>query len=119
MAILHFQEAMIHHHEWLAKVIVCLTSDSCDLTSHEIISDHNCLMGKWLHGSGQYFSHLPEFQTVLTQHRILHETAGRAWKAKKDENMEQVQALLEDLSRLKKDMFVSWNELNSAIRSFE
>ena len=119
MAILHFQEAMIHHHEWLAKVVTCLTSDRCDLTAHEIISDHNCLMGKWLHGNGRQFLHLPEFQTVLAQHRLVHETAGRAWKAKKDENHEEAQILLEEMTQLKNDMLMSWSALNSVIGSFE
>ena len=38
--------------------------------------DHNCELGKWLHGEGQKFAGLPEFATLVTDHAMFHKAAG-------------------------------------------
>jgi len=119
MAILHFHEAVVHHHEWLARLVACLTGEQCDLHVHEIVHDDKCLIGQWLHGEGQTFANLPAFQDVRKLHKEVHDIAAQAWEAKLADDQDMVQHLLQQISEIKHQMFMSWNELNATIGSYE
>lgn len=119
MAVLHFQDAVEHHHKWLDELVAFLTDQPCDLHIHEIVRDDMCKIGAWLHGDGQEFAHLNVFQTVKDLHKQIHDIATQAVNAKHADDHDLVQRLLDQIMDVKHDMFMSWHDLNMFIGSYE
>lgn len=76
---LNMREAIQAHIDWYHRIENVLSG-----TSHErpevatVASDHNCALGKWIHGQAQQkFGHLNEFRELKHQHAEFHMLVGK------------------------------------------
>lgn len=119
MAVLHFQQAVEEHLNWLENFKAALGGDFKALKAEEIIRDDVCTIGMWLHGEGEKFAHLKEFQRVKELHKKVHDVATRLWKARRQHEEACLDDLLNELDDVKHVMFLAWSDLNSLIGSLE
>jgi len=115
MHVMHFQNAVREHNEWWVQFEQYLKSNADEHTFKDVVRDDCCAIGQWLHGDGQEFSHLDEFQTVMKHHKDLHNAAGSAREAKLQGDAIAVQDAIDELLKLRHLLFMSWNTLNDII----
>jgi len=119
MAVLHFQQAVEQHHQWLENVKAFLNGEACQLDLNKIVQDDQCVIGQWLHGEGSRFQHIDEFQTVKALHKKIHILAGQARDAYIDKEYDRVEGLMNQLDKVKHVMFMTWSDLNAIIGNLE
>ena len=93
----------------------CLGGNTDALPEHEIVRDHKCKIGEWLHRDGLKFAHLPEFQTVKRRHKKIHDIAAVAWAVKKCDPEANLEPFLKQLDQAKHNLFMAWHKLNALI----
>lgn len=71
-----FDAAIMSHGEWKIKLMKYLKKPDGSLLASDIRQDNLCILGKWIYGEGQKFSHLPEYQILKTQHAEFHKAAA-------------------------------------------
>jgi hypothetical protein len=75
---LDFKGAINAHMAWKVRLEKCVSGSNEEGLQVEVISrDDQCVLGKWIHGSGgQTFGHLREFQEMKMEHMRFHLAAG-------------------------------------------
>jgi len=73
---MNFQQAVTAHTGWKMKVARYLSCPDGSLQAVVVRQGHRCELGKWLHGEGKTFEHLPEYQKLVEDHARLHESAS-------------------------------------------
>lgn len=120
MPVLHLKDAVLEHHAWWERFERVLHSHPADTAPSHVIHDHECTIGQWLHGEGaRAFAEHHEFQKVKTLHGRLHDLAAKAWQAKVDEAHDLLDETLEEIKRIRHDMFMAWGQLNDIIGVYD
>ena len=73
---MNFDRAVVAHTDWKAKLRAYLATPDGSLSAPDIARDNNCVLGTWLSGEGAKYSHLPEFESVRSQHARFHQAAA-------------------------------------------
>lgn len=69
--------AKVRHLQWRFKLSTLLLGTT-SLTNDEIVSHHDCNLGKWLYSEGlDKYGHLPLMQELEQVHKTLHEIIGQ------------------------------------------
>jgi len=67
-----FEVARSAHLAWMLRLRGFLDGHS-SLTRDQVVSHHDCVLGKWYYGEGlAKFSHLPEMRELEAPHEELH-----------------------------------------------
>ena len=98
---LNFSEALKAHEEWKVKLKKELSGSSeRRLDVAFIAQDHNCVLGKWIHGTGEkQYSHLNEFKRARRAHANFHLAAAQVVIEHQSGNTEKAQELLKTTFR--------------------
>ena len=76
--------AAIHAHvQWKQRLLHCINGETDEkLDPKQVGSDHQCELGKWLHGSGaEKYSDYPSFDSLKAIHADFHHLAADIVKA--------------------------------------
>ena len=74
---MNFDEAISSHTGWKMKLARYIAKPDGSLKSAQVSTDHNCELGKWIHGAGgAQYSHLPEFSALSKEHARFHTAAA-------------------------------------------
>lgn len=119
MAILHFQNAVNAHLLWSQEFAAYLEGHHISAEFEEVHRDDLCVIGQWLHGEGEAYSHLKHFDTVKSLHRELHALAGQAVQAKATGKLKQLDGLIAQMDRVRHELFMSWHALNDLVGALE
>ena len=77
-----FDRWIFDHQAWKSRLTACVDGTSTEkLDAAAISGDHECDLGKWLHGDGmKFYGGNTAFMQILHEHRELHACAGKVVK---------------------------------------
>jgi methyl-accepting chemotaxis protein len=73
---MNFDQAVQAHAKWKGKLAAYIAKPDRSLNADDTAQDDRCDLGKWLHGKGRRFEHLPEFAQLVRDHGHFHAAAG-------------------------------------------
>ncbi len=93
---LNFRTAIEAHQKWKGRLQAVIDSGVPDTLSVEEVSrDNLCVLGKWLHGSGnQKFGREVLFKTLQANHAHFHVCAGKVLQSALKGNKSEAQTAL-------------------------
>jgi hypothetical protein len=93
---LDFFEAITAHQKWKTRLSNYVGATSAEkLDYRQICRDDQCVLGKWINGSGgQMYGHIPVFSQLKMTHAQFHLAAGSIVQLADDGNREQAKMAL-------------------------
>ncbi len=73
---MNFDEAIKSHSDWKMKLQRYLSNPDGSINAAQLSQDNLCVLGKWIHGDGKKYSHLDEYQQLLSAHKNFHKSAS-------------------------------------------
>ena len=94
---LNLKEVLDAHDAWKKKLQDELTGDGTEsLDVPHVASDRNCVLGKWLHGTGKKkYAKMPEYHNAVKAHANFHICAAEVVIEHQSGNTEKARELLE------------------------
>ncbi len=97
---INFPVAKARHAMWVLK-LSNFVGGASDVASLELVSHHDCNLGKWLYGEGrQQYGHLAEFRALERDHRELHMIGLQIVELKHQSRIGEAQAELAKIAPL-------------------
>ncbi len=96
---LNMKDALDAHLAWMNRLETVLSGSSEEkLSVATVASDHNCILGKWLHGDGrQQFGQKAEYKELLRTHAEFHLAVGEVLNDVENGQRERAQGRLKDI----------------------
>lgn len=69
-------DAVAAHMKWKTRLRLFLDGEGEKLNAATVAMDHACDLGKWIHGDGKRYAHLPAFGELRGAHARFHRCAG-------------------------------------------
>lgn len=76
-ASMDFEAAISAHIGWKMKLNSYLANPDGSLDPEKTEQDNLCALGKWIYGVGSGLQHLPEYETLRTEHARFHQCAAK------------------------------------------
>ena len=111
-----FQSAKSKHALWGLKLSTFLGGNS-DQPPLEIMSDHDCTLGKWLYSEGLYkYGHLAEMKALQKDHQHLHNIGLQIVELKRQSRIAEAQQELEKIAPLSESILRHLEHLETQIK---
>jgi methyl-accepting chemotaxis protein len=111
-----FQTAKSKHALWGLKLSTFLGGNS-DQAPLEIMSDHDCALGKWLYSEGlNQYGHLAEIKALQKEHKNLHEIGLHIVALKHQSRIAEAQQELEKIAPLSQSILKHLEHLETQIK---
>jgi methyl-accepting chemotaxis protein len=112
---LDFSAAKSAHLAWKARLRSFLDG-SASLTQDEVVSHHDCVLGKWYYSDGlSQYGDIPEMQQIEAPHKRLHQLIGEIVKLKESGNTEESEQLFEQIDPLSQEIIQQLSRVESKI----
>jgi Chemoreceptor zinc-binding domain len=73
---MNFDQAISAHVQWKSKLATYIAKPDHSLNAETIAKDDQCELGKWIHGEGQKFARLADFQKLVADPARFHAAAA-------------------------------------------
>ena len=73
---MNFDDGIRAHSDWKGKLASYIQKPDKTLKCDVVSRDDECTLGKWIHGEGARFAHLPDFTRMKEAHTHFHRAAG-------------------------------------------
>ena len=74
---MNFDEAIRAHSDWKMKLQQYLANPDNSIDVVKLSQDNQCNLGGWIHSEGlKNFGALPEFKTLMEEHKAFHKSAA-------------------------------------------
>ncbi len=112
---LDFSAAKSAHLAWKARLRSFLDG-SASLTQDEVVSHHDCVLGKWYYSEGlSQYGNIPEMQQIEGPHKRLHQLIGEIVKLKESGRTEESEQLFEQIDPLSQEIIQQLSRVESII----
>jgi methyl-accepting chemotaxis protein len=101
---LDFSAAKSAHLAWKARLRSFLDG-SASLTQEEVVSHHDCVLGKWYYSDGlENYGNIPEMKQIEGPHKKLHQLIGEIVKLKESGRSDESEQLFEQIDPLSQEI---------------
>ena len=95
---MNFEDAIKAHTFWKVTLRWMINGQR-PIDPQTIAVDQACELGRWIHGEGQKYRHLPLFATLLGEHAEFHRVAAEVVEMIQSGNILGAEAMLEPEGR--------------------
>lgn len=71
-----FDDYIKAHNDWKMKIRMYVNHPDNSIDTGTLSVDNACGLGKWIHGDGKKFMHLPEMKELVEEHKNFHKAAA-------------------------------------------
>ena len=114
---LDFEKAKSAHLAWRARVRNFLDGKG-SLQRHEVVSHHECELGKWYYGDGlAKFGDLDEMKSLELPHQRLHALIGEIIECKQKDDKPGAETRFGELATLSEEIVTNLDRLERSVES--